>query len=144
MLMGAHKHWSKQTYISLKNYISECYLCLTFHLLLWLPMLLGHTNNVIEANYELSQCESNCMISIALFPGHLQILSHSCVQIFLYSCEIKSGAIMGEEADPVHCVMMQPFSLQCWTTSWRTTGASCSWSRNLIPAKSWLYWNNSI
>ena len=37
---------------------------------------------------------------------------------------------MEEEANPVHCVMLQPFSLQCWTTSWTTIEGSCSWSLN--------------
>ena len=34
--------------------------------------------------------------SIALFPGHSQILSRSCGEpIFLHSCEIKSGSGLG-------------------------------------------------
>ena len=35
-------------------------------------------------------------------------------------------------ADPVHGVMRQPFSRQCWTTLWNTIKRSCSWILSLM------------
>ena len=59
-------------------------------------------------------------------------------------CWAESWVIMGEVADPVHGVMWQPFSRQCWTTFWNTIKRNCSWILSLMLASCWPYWNNSI